>query len=108
MAHLDVTITSASGETDFISTGPEGRAFIGVTGTISAGAILCLVKLNGGSTEFAALAIDQTAIQQLANEAGDGYSYFEEVRIPSNASLALAANASFSGSVVVSVWPERY
>lgn len=102
------TISSAAGETEFVATGAEGRAFVAVTGTITAGAVLIVVKLNGVSTEFAAFAIDQTTIQQLADEAGTGYSFFEEIQVPSHASVALVANASFAGSVTAAVQAEPY
>lgn len=108
MANVDVSITSAAGETDFVATNASGIAFVGVTGTISAGAILIVVKINGSSTEYVADTIDSTAIQVNSNEAGTGYSFFEEIAVPPIASVALKANASFSGSVTVSVVPGPY
>lgn len=108
MATLDVAITSASGETDFVRTGAEGRGFAAVTGTVTTGAILVVVKMNGGATEYVTDTIDATTIQQNSNEAGTGYSYCEEIAIPSNASFALKANAAFTGSVTASAWAEPY
>lgn len=108
MANLDVAIISASGETDFVNVGPEGRAFVAVTGTVTTGAIQVVVKINGGSTEFVADTIDTATINENSNEAGTGGSFMQEVQIPSNASIGLVANAAFTGSVVASVWPERY
>ena len=108
MANLDVSITSASGETDFVSVGNEGRAWVGLTGTLSAGKVLVVVKANGSSTEYVADAIDTTAFQTTANEAGTGYSFFEEIRVPGRASVALKADANFSGSVTASVIPEPF
>lgn len=103
MADQDVSITSATGETSFVRMPDSGIGFIGVTGTISAGAIVVVVKVNGGSTEFVADTIDATTLLANGNEAGTGYSYFEEIAVPPNASVALKANAAFTGSVTVSV-----
>ena len=109
MAALDVAITSASGETDFVNTGPEGRGFIGVTGTISAGAILLVVKINQGTTEYVADSIDATVLAATPREDGSGTgSFFEAIQISSNGSFALKASSTFSGSVTVSALAERY
>ena len=98
----EASITSASGETSFVTTN-VGRMFIGVTGTISAGAILVVVKPYNSSTEFVADTIDQTAIQVNSNEAGTGYSFFEEIAVPRYCGVALKANATFSGSLTAIV-----
>lgn len=103
MANSEVSITSASGETVFVQC-PAGIAFVGVTGTISAGAILIVVKPNGGGTEYPADAIDATALAVTPREDGTGTgSFFEGINVPLNASVALKANSAFSGSVTAIV-----
>lgn len=106
--HSEVTITSASGETLLIATGAEGRAFVGATGTITAGAILLVVKPNGAATEYVADTIDAVTLAANADEAGTGYGFFEEIQVPSHASVALVANAAFAGSVTAIVVGEPY
>jgi len=109
MANVDVSITGPSGETSFVTAGDQGVAFIGVTGTISAGAICVVVKVNGGTTEYVADTIDATALAVNATEAGTGTgSFFEQIRIPGKGSVALKANASFSGSVTATVFAEPF
>lgn len=101
------TITSASGETAFVKCA-AGRGFIAVTGTISAGAVLLIVKPEGVSTEFPLDTIDATRIAENANEAGTGYSFGAMVDVPHNAQIALKANAAFTGSVTAVVNGDPY
>jgi hypothetical protein len=108
MPQSEVSITSASGETEYVATGDEGVAFVGLTGTMSAGGVVILVKPNGASTGFVSDVIDVTTLQQVANEAGTGYSFFEPISVPGKASVKLAANASFSGSLTAIVVAEPY
>ena len=102
MAIKETTVTGASGETEFLSV-PSGRGWVGATGTISAGALLLLVKPPGAATEYVADTINATVIQQNADEAGTGYGFFEEISVPRFSSVALAADASFAGSLTVCV-----
>jgi hypothetical protein len=108
MAYSEASITSATGETEFVSVPPGERAFIGVTGTISAGAVLVVIKIRSSATEYVADTIDATYLQTNGNEAGTGYSIFEPLDVPSNASVALVANAAFSGSVTAVVVSEAF
>lgn len=98
----EASITSASGETGFVTTN-VGRMFVGATGNISAGAVLIVVRPYGTTTEFVADTVDATALQVNANEAGTGYSFFEEIAVPRYCGVAIKANSAFSGSLTAIV-----
>ncbi len=106
MAISEASITSAAGETGFVRC-PHGLAYIGAAGTISAGALLLIVKPAGSSVEYVADTINQTIIEENANEAGTGYGFFEQINVPRDANIALVADASFSGSVTAVVIGEE-
>jgi hypothetical protein len=106
MAISEASITSAAGETGFVRC-PYGVAYIGATGTISAGALLLVVKPAGSNVEYVADTINQTIIQENANEAGTGYGFFEQITVPRDANIALVADASFAGAVTACVIGEE-
>lgn len=105
MATKETTITSAAGETDFVRF-PTGRGHIGLTGTISGGAVVLIVRPPGSSTNYVADTINDTVISTNNNEAGSADSFFEEISVPRDAQVKLAANASFTGSLTVCVISE--
>lgn len=107
MASKSATITSASGETAGVSF-RAGTGSIEVTGTISAGAILIVVKQDDDAVDFVWDTIDATTLQTNANEAGTGYSWGERIQVPHNATIFLKANATFAGSVTARVTADEY
>lgn len=106
--YSEATITSASGETAFVRVQTGERGFMGLTGSISAGAVLLIIKVRGSSTEYVADTIDATFLQTNGNEAGTGYSIFEPLDVPAQAHIALKANAAFSGSITAVVGSETF
>ncbi len=96
------TITSASGETGFEFC-PAGTGTIAVKGTITAGGICVVVRPPGASGDFVDMTIDQTAIQEVADEAGTAYSYMARFDAGKGANVALKANATFAGSITAQV-----
>jgi hypothetical protein len=68
--------------------------------------VLLIVKPFGSDTEYVADTIDATVLQTNSDEAGTGYGFFEAVVVPRDAQIALAANATFSGSVTACVISE--
>ena len=101
------TITSASGETGFEPC-PAGICTIALTGTITAGGVCVAVRPPGASSDYVSDLIDQTVIQETANEAGTGYSYMTRAEAGVGASVALKANATFAGSLTVIVSADPY
>lgn len=96
------TITGASGETGYEHC-PVGTGSISVRGTISAGGIAVVVRPPGASDDYVDCLIDQTAIEEVENEAGNAYSYNVRFDAGPGAHVALKANASFSGTVTAQV-----
>lgn len=96
------TITGASGETGFEFC-PVGTGSISVRGTISAGGIIVAVRPPGAAADYVDSVIDATAIQEVSDEAGTAYSYNVRFDAGPGASVALKANAAFSGSITAQV-----
>ena len=101
------TITSAAGETGFEPC-PAGLCTIALTGTITAGGVCVIVRPPGASSDHISDLIDQTAIQETANEAGTGYSYVTRADVGIGAQVALKANATFAGSLTAIVSADPY
>lgn len=96
------TITSATGETAYEHC-PLGTGSIAVRGTITAGGVVVIVRPPGAAADYVDALIDQTAIQEVADEAGTAYSYMVRFDAGPGASVALKANATFAGSVTAQV-----
>ena len=101
------TITSASGETGYEPC-PAGIGTIAVRGTITAGAVCFVVRPPGAAADFVDHNIDQTAIQEVADEAGTGYCYIARFDAGVGSQVALKANATFAGAVTAQVTADPY
>ena len=100
-------ITSASGETGFEPC-PAGLGTISLKGTMSAGKVVVIVRPPGASSDYVSDYIDQTALQEVADEAGTAYSYVARFDVGVGAQVALKADANFVGSLTALVSADPY
>ena len=101
------TITSATGATGFESC-PAGVGTISLRGTMSAGKIVVAVRPPGADADFISDYIDQTALQEVADEAATGYSYVARFDVGIGGQVALKADANFVGSIAAQVTADPY
>ena len=101
------TISSASGETGFEPC-PAGIGTISLKGTMSAGKIVVVVRPPGASSDYVSNYIDQTALEEVADEAGTAYSYVSRFDVGVGAQVALKADANFVGSLTALVSADPY
>lgn len=101
------SITSASSETGFEPC-PAGLGTIVLKGTMSAGRVVVVVRPPGASTDYVSDYIDQTALEEVADEAGTAYSYVSRFDVGIGGQIALKANASFVGSLTALVSADPY
>lgn len=101
------TITSASGETEFEFC-PAGLGTISARGTMSAGKLLVAIRPPGAAADFISDYIDQTALQEVTDEAGTAYSYVARFDAGIGGQVALKADANFVGSLSVQVTADPY
>jgi len=101
------TITSASGETGFEPC-PAGLGTISLKGTMSAGKIVVVVRPPGASSDYISDYIDQTALEEVADEAGTAYSYVSRFDVGIGGQVALKADANFVGSLTALVSADPY
>lgn len=102
MASQSASITSASGATSQVQC-TLGTGTIAVRGDITAGKIVVAVRPPGADADYISDYIDQTAIREVADEAGTGYSYVSRFDIGPGGQIAAKADANFVGSVTVQV-----
>ena len=100
-------ITSAFGETGFEPC-PAGLGTISLKGTMSAGKVVVIVRPPGASSDYVSDYIDQTALQEVADEAGTAYSYVARFDVGVGAQVALKADANFVGSLTALVSADPY
>ena len=67
-----------------------------------------IVRPPGASSDHVSDLIDQTTIQETANEAGTGYSYVTRADVGIGAQVAVKANATFAGSLTAIVSADPY
>lgn len=101
------SITSASGETGFEPC-PAGLGTISLKGTMSAGKIVVIVRPPGASSDYVSDYIDQTALEEVADEAGTAYSYVARFDVGVGAQVAMKADANFVGSLTALVSADPY
>lgn len=101
------TITSASGETGFEPC-PAGLGTISLKGTMSAGKVVVVVRPPGASSDYVSDYIDQTALEEVADEAGTAYSYVSRFDVGIGGQVALKADANFVGSLTALVSADPY
>jgi len=101
------SITSATGETGFEPC-PAGLGTISLKGTMSAGKVLLIVRPPGASSDYVSDYIDQTALEEVADEAGTAYSYVSRFDVGIGGQVALKADANFVGSLTALVSADPY
>lgn len=101
------SITSAAGETSFEPC-PAGLGTISLKGTMSAGKVLLIVRPPGASSDYVSDYIDQTALEEVADEAGTAYSYVARFDVGIGGQVALKADANFIGSLTALVSADPY
>ena len=101
------TISSASSETAFEPC-PAGIGTISLKGTMSAGKVVVIVRPPGASSDYVSDYIDQTALEEVADEAGTAYSYVSRFDVGIGGQVALKADANFVGSLTALVSADPY
>lgn len=101
------TISSASSETAFEPC-PAGIGTISLKGTMSAGKVVVIVRPPGASSDYVSDYIDQTALEEVADEAGTAYSYVSRFDVGVGGQIALKADANFVGSLTALVSADPY
>jgi hypothetical protein len=75
---------------------------------MSAGKIVVVVRPPGASSDYISDYIDQTALQEVADEAGTAYSYVSRFDVGVGGQIALKADANFVGSLTALVSADPY
>lgn len=89
------------------SVGPvQGVAgILALTGTMTAGGIIVMVRPQGGDTYYPSDYVSASAFQQVPNEAGDGYGFVHGFTIPGGGHAKAVASASFEGNLEAEIRP---
>jgi hypothetical protein len=84
----------------------QGAAgILAMTGTCTAGGVILMVRPQGGDTYYPAGYITAAMIQQVPNEAGDGYGFVHGFHIPGGGHAKGVSSSDFTGDLSAEILP---